>query len=285
MRGIQESHKGEKTVKSYFCALTIAGSDSGGGAGIQADLKTFAALGVFGMSAITALTAQNTRVVTGIFPVPAKFIGDQIDAVMEDIGCDAVKIGMLHSPEVIEVVAAKLEQWRCTNVVVDPVMISKSGDNLLLEDAVTALRERLFPLAALITPNLPEASALLGHRVETPDQMPDAARALADLGPANVLIKGGHLKGQSSHDLLYETARGTMETFPADRINTSNSHGTGCTLSSAIAAGLARGLDLNRAVAEAKAYITGALRAGADYRTGKGHGPVHHFYNLWKNKY
>lgn len=269
-------------MKSYFRALTIAGSDSGGGAGIQADLKTFSALGVFGMSAITALTAQNTCVVTGILPVPAKFIGDQIDAVMEDIGCDAVKIGMLHSPEVIEVVAAKLEQWHCANVVIDPVMISKSGDNLLLEDAVTALRERLLPLATLITPNLPEVSALLGRCVETEDQMPDAARALADLGPANVLVKGGHLTGQTSHDLLYQTAQGTIEIFPADRVNTSNSHGTGCTLSSAIAAGLARGLDLNQAMVEAKAYITGALRAGADYKTGKGHGPVHHFYNLWK---
>ncbi len=268
-------------MKSYFRALTIAGSDSGGGAGIQADLKTFSALGVFGMSAVTALTAQNTREVTGIFPVPPEFIGQQIDAVMADIGCDAIKIGMLHSPEVIEIVASKLEQWGCPNVVVDPVMISKSGDKLLRDDAVAALRETLLPLATLITPNLPEASVLLGHPVETADQMPEAARALALLGPANVLVKGGHLTGQTSHDLLYERTRETVETFPETRVETPNSHGTGCTLSSAITAGLASGLGLTQAVAQAKAYITGALKAGAEYKTGKGHGPVHHFYQLW----
>ena len=268
-------------MKSYFRALTIAGSDSGGGAGIQADLKTFSALGVFGMSAVTALTAQNTRQVTGIFPVPPEFIGQQIDAVMEDIGCDAIKIGMLHSPEVIEVVAAKLEQWGCPNVVVDPVMISKSGDKLLRDDAVVALRERLLPLATLITPNLPEASVLLKEAIETAEQMPGAARDLALLGPTGVLVKGGHLTGQTSHDLLFESTHGTMETFPCDRVETPNSHGTGCTLSSAITAGLARGLGLTQAVAQAKAYITGALKAGAGYQTGKGHGPVHHFYHLW----
>ncbi|HCY85712.1 MAG TPA: bifunctional hydroxymethylpyrimidine kinase/phosphomethylpyrimidine kinase, partial [Desulfobacteraceae bacterium] len=163
-------------MTTYYRALTIAGSDSGGGAGIQADLKTFSALGCFGMSAITALTAQNTRVVTGIFPAPPEFIGEQIDAVMADIGADAVKIGMLHSPEVIETVAAKLKQWACPNVVVDPVMISKSGDKLLLDDAVTALKERLLPLATVITPNLPEASVLLGRPVETAGDMADAAR-------------------------------------------------------------------------------------------------------------
>jgi len=270
-------------MKEFFRALTIAGSDSGGGAGIQADLKTFSALGVFGMSAITALTAQNTQVVTGIFPAPSEFIGEQIDAVMADIGTHAVKIGMLHSPEVIEVVASKLEQWACPNVVVDPVMISKSGDKLLRDDAVAALRERLLPLATVITPNLPEASVLLGREIKTADDMPGAARTLADFGAASVLVKGGHLEGNTSHDLLYEKASDLMHEFPQDRVETKNSHGTGCTLSSAIAAGLAKGLDLNRAVEEAKAYITNALKAGADYKTGKGHGPVHHFHNFWKS--
>ena len=269
-------------MQTYFRALTIAGSDSGGCAGIQADLKTFSALGVYGMSAITALTAQNTRVVTGIFPAPPEFIAQQIDAVMEDIGTDAVKIGMLHSPQVIEVVADRLKHWDCPNVVVDPVMISKSGDKLLLDDAVAALREILIPMATLITPNLPEASVLLGRPVETPEDMDRAARDLAGLGPANVLVKGGHLTGDQSFDLLYQPKEERMSELPGARVKTPNSHGTGCTLSSAIAAGLARGLEVGQAVAGAKAYITGALRAGAAYKTGKGHGPVHHFYDLWK---
>ncbi|MCG8686987.1 MAG: bifunctional hydroxymethylpyrimidine kinase/phosphomethylpyrimidine kinase [Desulfobacterales bacterium] len=269
-------------MTSYFRALTIAGSDSGGGAGIQADLKTFSALGVFGMSAITALTAQNTRVVTGIFPAPPEFIGEQIDAVMEDIGTDAVKVGMLHSPEVIETVASKLERWNCPNVVVDPVMISKSGDKLLRDDAVTALKERLLPLATVITPNLPEASVLLGRNIETAQDMPKAAKDLAQLGAANVLVKGGHLTGQTSHDLLYEKALDNMHEFEGKRVDTPNSHGTGCTLSSAIAAGLAKGCDLVQAVSQAKRYIEEALKAGSDYTVGKGHGPVHHFYDFWK---
>ncbi len=268
-------------IKEYFRALTIAGSDSGGGAGIQADLKTFSALGVFGMSAITALTAQNTRVVTGIFPVPPAVIGEQIDAVMDDIGAHAVKIGMLHSPEVIETVADRLEKWHCRNIVVDPVMMSKSGDKLLRDDAVTALRERLFPLARIITPNLPEAAVLLNRHIVTSDDMPGAARDLAVLGATSVLIKGGHLDGRTSHDVLYDTTCKKMVEFPQDRVNTKNSHGTGCTLSSAIAAGLAKGLDIEMAVKAAKQYITGALTAGADYQTGNGHGPVHHFHHLW----
>ncbi|MCP4717926.1 MAG: bifunctional hydroxymethylpyrimidine kinase/phosphomethylpyrimidine kinase [Desulfobacteraceae bacterium] len=267
-------------MKTHFRALTIAGSDSGGGAGIQADLKTFSALGCFGMSAITALTAQNTRVVTGILPTSPGFIGQQIDAVMDDIGVDAVKIGMLHSPEVIEIVAQKLRDWKCPNIVVDPVMISKSGDKLLREDAVQALKERLLPLATLITPNLPEASVLLGRPVENRDDMARAARDLAGFS-ANVLVKGGHLTNEDSSDLLYQKKNKTMTEFFGKRINTPNSHGTGCTLSSAIAANLAKGIELKIAVKNAKDYIMGALCAGADYQTGKGHGPVHHFYNLW----
>ncbi len=268
-------------MKSYFRALTIAGSDSGGGAGIQADLKTFSALGCFGMSAITALTAQNTHSVTGIFPVPPEFIGEQIDAVLSDIGANAVKIGMLHSPEVIETVAKKLAQWNCPNIVLDPVMISKSGDKLLRDDAVSALKKVLIPKAFIITPNLPEASVLLGREVITPEDMTRAAKDLAELGCANVLLKGGHLTGRDSLDLLFQKDTDGLTELPGIRIDTLNSHGTGCSLSSAVCANLARGQELETAVKAAKAWLTGALEAGADYTTGKGHGPVHHFYDLW----
>ncbi len=268
-------------MKSYFRALTIAGSDSGGGAGIQADLKTFSALGCFGMSAITALTAQNTHSVTGIFPVTPEFIGLQLDAVLSDIGADAVKIGMLHSPEVIETVTEKLSHWKCPNIVLDPVMVSKSGDKLLREDAVDALKTILIPKASIITPNLPEASVLLGREVKTPEDMVRAARDLTDLGCANVLLKGGHLTGQDSADLLFQRDADTLTRLPGIRIQTPNSHGTGCSLSSAVCAHLARGLDLEAAVRSAKAWLTGALKAGAEYKTGKGHGPVHHFYKMW----
>lgn len=271
----------QQHMNAYHRVLTIAGSDSGGGAGIQADLKTFSALGCFGMSVITALTAQNTRVVTDILPVPPEFIAAQMDAVLEDIGVDAVKIGMLHSPEVIETVAEKLVQWQCPNVVVDPVMVSKSGDKLLREDAVKALKQTLIPLATLITPNLPEASVLLDRPVETAGDMSGAAQDLAELGCANVLVKGGHLTGENSGDLLFDKENETMIHLPGERIDTQNSHGTGCTLSSAIAANLARGMALEPAVKMAKVYITHALRAGAEYQTGKGHGPVHHFYKFW----
>ena len=269
-------------MKSYFRALTIAGSDSGGGAGIQADLKTFSALGCFGMSAITALTAQNTHSVTGIFPVTPEFIGLQLDAVLSDIGADAVKIGMLHSPEVIETVARKLVQWKCPNIVLDPVMVSKSGDKLLQDDAVRALKTILIPRASIITPNLPEASVLLGREVVTPKDMVRAAKDLAGLGCANVLLKGGHLMGDESADLLFQKDTDTLTELPGIRIHTPNSHGTGCSLSSAICAHLAKGLDLESAVRGAKAWLTGALKAGAEYKTGRGHGPVHHFYALWK---
>lgn len=267
-------------MKSHFRALTIAGSDSGGGAGIQADLKTFSALGCFGMSAVTALTAQNTQVVTGIFPVPPEFIAQQIDAVVDDIGVDTVKIGMLHSPEVIKAVAQKLMGKKCPNIVLDPVMISKSGDKLLQDDAVTALKEHLIPLATIITPNLPEASVLLDRSVETFEDMPQAVKDLAKLGCNNILLKGGHLTDNNSCDILYQTNNDYMLELPGERINTPNSHGTGCTLSSAIAANLAKGINLETAVKNAKAYIIGALKAGAEYKIGKGHGPVHHFFDL-----
>jgi hydroxymethylpyrimidine/phosphomethylpyrimidine kinase len=268
-------------MKTYHRALTIAGSDSGGGAGIQADLKTFSALGCFGMSVITALTAQNTREVTGIFPVPSEFIGQQIDAVLSDIGTDAVKIGMLHSPEVITVVAQHLKKWAVPNLVLDPVMVAKSGDKLLQDDAVTALKQTLIPLANIITPNLPEASVLLDRPVISRTDMDTAVRDLADLGCPHVLLKGGHLEETGSHDLLFSTDTGRLRELPGKRVSTPNSHGTGCTLSSAICAGLARGMDMEDAVAQAKTYITAALTAGADFSIGHGHGPVHHFHALW----
>lgn len=266
--------------KRYARALTIAGSDSGGGAGIQADLKTFSANGCYGMSVITALTAQNTLGVRSVFAVPAAMVSEQMEAVLSDIGADAIKIGMLFSPELIRTVAEGLRQWAsAVPVVLDPVMVAQSGDPLLKEEAVAALKEELIPLARLITPNLPEAAALLGRAIPTKAAMEEATRELATLGSSNVLVKGGHLEEEgSSDDLLYLGAEQRLIHLPGERIPTRNNHGTGCTLSSAIAAGLARGLGLSEAVAHGKAYITAAIRAGAEYRLGGGHGPVHHFH-------
>ncbi len=269
-------------MKTYHRALTIAGSDSGGGAGIQADLKTFAALQCYGMSVITALTAQNTIAVTAIQQVSPDFIGAQLDAVFTDIGVDAVKIGMLHTPQVIEVVAAKLRLYRPGMIVVDPVMVAKSGDKLLQPDAVQALKTELLPLATLITPNLPEAAVLLDRPVAGHNDMPDAARDLAKLGCDAVLLKGGHLCGTTSTDVLFMPQTNERRTFEQARIDTPNSHGTGCTLSAATAALLARGYDLAAAVGRAKTYISDALQAGADYKIGAGHGPVHHFHHWWQ---
>ena len=267
-------------MKTYTRVLTIAGSDSGGGAGIQADLKTFAALGCYGFSVLTALTAQNTQKVTAIHPVPPAFIVEQLKAVLSDIGVDAVKIGMLHSPEVIAAVAKTLIEFGVTNVVVDPVMVAKSGDKLLQDEAIDALKTELLPIAALITPNLPEASVLLGYPVKTLADMERAANELSHLFPGAILVKGGHLETLDSSDLLYVSPEETYW-FPTQRIDTQNSHGTGCTLSSAIAAGLAKGLPMHEAVGAAKVYLTSALQAGANYSLGHGHGPVHHFFNYW----
>lgn len=269
-------------MKSYRRALTIAGSDSGGGAGIQADLKTFSALGCYGMSAITALTAQNTVAVVAIQPVPPAFIAAQIDAVMEDIGVDAVKIGMLHSAEAIQIVAERLGYHHAGNIVLDPVMVAKSGARLLQEEAVAALRTILVPMATVFTPNLPEASVLLGRVLRSEEELRRACFDLAELGPRAVLLKGGHLTGKCSPDLFYDAAEGKLAVLEAERVETANSHGTGCTLSSAIAAFLARGCSVAEAVREAKTYVTQALQAGADYRLGHGHGPVHHFYRFWE---
>jgi hydroxymethylpyrimidine/phosphomethylpyrimidine kinase len=261
--------------------LTIAGSDSGGGAGIQADLKTFSALGVYGASVIAALTAQNTRAVTAIHEVPPAFVVAQLDAVFDDIEIAAVKIGMLSSPRVIEAVADGLRRHDARRIVLDPVMVAKSGDRLLREDAVSTLRHRLLPLATVITPNLPEAAVLLDMAV-VPNEagMIDAAARLRELGPEAVLLKGGHMAAEDCIDVLDDGAEPL--TLAAPRIATANTHGTGCTLSSAIAALLARGLGLRDAVQDAKAYLTGAIEAADRLSVGHGHGPVHHFHALWR---
>ncbi|MDW8458882.1 MAG: bifunctional hydroxymethylpyrimidine kinase/phosphomethylpyrimidine kinase [Verrucomicrobiota bacterium] len=264
--------------------LTMAGSDSGGGAGIQADLKTFSALGCYGMAAVTALTAQNTLGVRSIHVPPADFVAEEIDAVLEDIGADAVKIGMLATAEIIRAVAAGLEKHRVRRIVLDPVMVATSGDRLLREDALDALKIRLIPIAGLVTPNLSEASALLGRAVRAdPASMESAARDLLDLGCRAALVKGGHGTGPEAVDVLAERVENGIDihAFRAPRIATVNLHGTGCTLSSAIAAFWARGASLPEAVRAAKQYLHGAIAAAAEWKLGGGHGPVHHFHAWW----
>ena len=261
-------------------AVTIAGSDSGAGAGIQADLKTFAALGVYGATVITALTAQNTRGVTAIHEVPAAFVGAQIDAVFSDLAVGAVKIGMLARASVVAAVAAGLERWSAANVVLDPVILASSGERLLAPDAIEALRRDLIPRARVVTPNLPEAAALLDAKAaESEDEMEAQAKELLALGAQAVLMKGGHRGGAESTDLLFDG--GTVIRYSARRIATRNTHGTGCTLSSAIAAGLAKGHDLATAVSEAKDFVTAAIAAAGRLTVGRGHGPLHHFHAVW----
>ena len=259
-----------------YKALTIAGSDSGAGAGIQADLKTFAAYGVYGASVITAITAQNTRKVSAIFPLPPEVVAAQIDAVLEDIGADAVKTGMLANAAIIEVVAEKIRRYRMKNLVVDPVMFAKSGDPLLRQDAVETLKTRLIPLAAVVTPNLPEAAELTGIEATRMKDMEEAARRLAAMGARSVVIKGGHRKGPAA-DLFYDGKK--FRIFSAARVRTKNTHGTGCTFSAAIAANLAKGEKPEQAVAHAKTYMTLAIRKS--FSIGAGHSPVHHFYEFW----
>lgn len=262
-------------------AVTIAGSDSGGGAGIQADLKTFSAFGVYGASVITALTAQNTLGVTAIHDVPPEFVTAEIDAVFSDLAVDAVKIGMLSRPAIIEAVAAGLDRYGVAKAVLDPVMVATSGDPLIADESVAVLMDRLLPRVMLITPNLPEAARLLGERVakDRPEMEGQAERLMAK-GARGVLIKGGHSGGSDSDDfLLTPTARLWLT---APRILTENTHGTGCTLSSAIAAGLAKGDDLATAVSVAKEYLTVSIAAADRLAIGKGRGPVHHFHAFWK---
>ncbi|NMM12957.1 MAG: bifunctional hydroxymethylpyrimidine kinase/phosphomethylpyrimidine kinase [Rhodoferax sp.] len=259
----------------YPRVLSIAGSDSGGGAGIQADLKTFSALGCFGMTAITALTAQNTCGVRAIHAVPPQMLRDQIDAVMEDIGADAVKIGMLHSPEIVLTVAEAIDRYAMTNVVFDPVMVATSGAVLIDNTALDVLVRELFPRATVITPNLDEAALLVGRALTTSQDMEQAALTLLDKGARAVLIKGGHLPGDTVIDLLVMKS-GEKFWMQAPRIHSPNTHGTGCTLSSAMAAHLALGASLVEAVQHARAFVREALQAGAQVRTGKGSGPLNH---------
>ena len=268
-------------TREYFKVLTIAGSDSGGGAGIQADLKTFAAIGCYGMSVITALTAQNTRGVTAIHAVPPSFAVEQITAVFTDIGADAVKIGMLYSAELIKAVTETLTKYSARNIVLDPVMVAQSGDKLLQDDAIQAIKDHLMPLADVVTPNLPEAEVLLGQKIESFEDMQRAAKSLAQFGGRSILIKGGHLGESKSTDLLYLTEADRFVTLEAERVDSPNNHGTGCTLSSAIAAHMSRGSQIEDAVRKAKMFIQNAIRAGAAYKIGHGHGPVHHFFELW----
>lgn len=261
----------------YARVLSIAGSDSGGGAGIQADLKTFAALGCYGMTAITAITAQNTQGVRGIHGIPPEMLRAQIDAVVEDIGVDAVKIGMLATPEVVRVVADAIRRHQLPHVVLDPVMVATSGDRLIAPETASVLVRELFPLAAVITPNLDEAALLLGREIAGIGALEEAAQALLDLGAQAVLLKGGHLPGDWVVDVL-ALRDGARRRLESARIATPNGHGTGCTLSSAIAAHLALGYALPEAVEKARAYILGAIAAGAAVRTGRGHGPLNHGY-------
>jgi hydroxymethylpyrimidine/phosphomethylpyrimidine kinase len=264
-------------MNKIYKALTIAGSDSGAGAGIQADLKTFAALGVYGTSAITAITAQNTKAVTAICELSPEIIAAQIDAVMQDIGADAVKTGMLSNSAIVEVVAEKIREYRVTNLVVDPVMVAKSGDLLLRAEAIEALKSRLIPLAAVVTPNLPEAEQLTSIGGTRQSDLKEAARRIVAMGAKSVVIKGGHRKGPAV-DLFYDGKK--FRGFSAARVSTPNTHGTGCTFSAAIAANLARGEKLEQAVAHAKTFMAHAIRKS--FAIGAGHSPVHHFHHFWK---
>jgi hydroxymethylpyrimidine/phosphomethylpyrimidine kinase len=269
-------------MKIYHKALTIAGSDSGAGAGIQADLKTFAALGCYGLSVLTAITAQNTLGVQAVHRLPPKFISQQLESVLTDIGCDAIKIGMLGDSLTVKTVSKQLQLLQSTPIIVDPVMVAKGGSLLLAQDAIITLRDELLPLATLLTPNLPEAECLLATKIDDLNGMEKAAQELCRLGPQAVLIKGGHLNNkEESSDYLFIQTTATGYWLSQTRIHTQNTHGTGCTLSAAIAALLAQKKPLVDAVKGAKRYVTDALQAGSQYQLGQGHGPVHHFYQNW----
>ena len=266
-------------MKNYKKVLTIAGSDSGGGAGIQADIKAISACGCYAASAITAITVQNTLGVSAVHAVPLEIIEGQIDAVLGDIGADAIKIGMLHSSEVVQCVADMLDKYKIRNVVLDPVMVSTSGHRLIEESAIASLISVLLPKARVITPNIPEAEILLdGVRLESQKELPDAARRLADKCGASVMLKAGHLREDRLVDIFYDAEKGQLHELESRRLYTKNTHGTGCTLSSAFAAMLAKGLELPEAAAAAKDYINNAIIAGSEYEIGHGFGPVDHFY-------
>ncbi len=269
--------------KTYRRVLTIAGSDPSGGAGLQADLKTFAACGCYGASAVVAVVDENTVGVTGIHPIPVDFVTGQIRSVLDDIGADAIKIGMLHSSKLIHAVRDTIARYPIKNIVLDPVMVATSGDPLLEPDAVATLRDELMPHVRIITPNIPEAELLLGEKIESQESLPDTARRLSELcGGVSVLLKAGHLRDPELTDVFYNAESGRHIILRSRRCDTANTHGTGCTLSSAFAAFLAHGNDLDRAARLAKDYITAAIEAGAEYTIGHGNGPVHHFHAFWQ---
>lgn len=265
-------------MKKYPCILSIAGSDCSGGAGIQADLKTISALGGYAATAITAITVQNTRGVRAIHAVPSVYVRGQIEVVMEDIRPDAVKIGMINEVEIVKVIASCLRRYQPRYVVFDPVMVSTSGHKLIEDDAVSALTRELMPLSSLITPNLSEAKVLTGHSINNVEEMKAAAPDLLKFGCGAVLLKGGHLEGGKMCDVLQIAGEDEPHLFVSDKIESKNTHGTGCTLSSAIATFLALGYDMPQAVERAKAYVTGGINAGKEVHIGEGHGPLNHFY-------
>ena len=265
--------------KRYYRVLTIAGSDSGGGAGIQADIKTISAMGCYATSAITAVTVQNTLGVKAVHPIPLDILEGQIDAVLSDIGTDAIKIGMLYSLEVVNIVANMIEKYQVKNIVVDPVMVSTSGHRLIEENAIEVIQNRLMSLSRVITPNIPEAEILAGYKIEGEKDFEKVSRLLSHNSGVSVLLKAGHLNGKYLVDYFYNAEDNTITKLPSRRIETPNTHGTGCTLSSAFAAAIARGEDLTTAALSAKKYIEQAIISGAEYKIGNGYGPVNHGFN------
>ncbi len=268
--------------KQYKRVLSIAGSDPSGGAGIQADLKAFSACGCYGATAIVAVVDENTVGVTGVHAIPMPFVAGQIKSVLDDIGADAVKIGMLHSSELIRAVKDTLLQYNITNIVLDPVMVATSGDKLLLDEAIQTLKDELIPFVRVITPNIPEAEILLGTKIKRQEDLPLVVKDLSFGRSVSVLLKAGHLSDDELVDVFYNAETDEIIRLSSKRIKTLNTHGTGCTFSSAIAAYLAHSLPLNDAITRAKDYMNKAILAGAEYVIGKGHGPVHHFFDFWK---
>lgn len=268
--------------KSYFRVLTIAGSDSGGGAGIQADIKTISAMGCYASSAITAVTVQNTLGVQAVHPIPLDILEGQIDAILSDIGADAIKIGMLHSTKVVNLVAEMIEKYGIRNVVLDPVMVSTSGHKLIEDDAIESIKNRLIPLSRVITPNIPEAEILSGCKISSDQDFEQIAKKLSFNKSVSVLLKAGHLDNDCLVDYFYNVEDNTITLLPSKRVKTRNTHGTGCTLSSAFASALARGEELTTASKSAKKYIEQAIVSGAEYEIGHGHGPVNHGFNPLK---
>lgn len=271
-------------MKRYSTVLTIAGSDSGGGAGIQADIKAISATGSYAASAITAITVQNTLGVQNVMAVPVEIVSAQISSVLSDIGADAVKIGMLHSADVIRTIKSTLKEFCVKNIVLDPVMVSTSGHRLIEESAIQVLADELIPMARVITPNIPEAEILSGEKISSSEDLPRIARKLSYGGRVSVLMKAGHLCGEDVEDVFYNAESGRFIKLSSARVNTKNTHGTGCTLSSAFASYLAQGYDLDEAAGAAKSYITSAIESGAGYLIGHGHGPVNHFWNFGNGK-